>query len=133
MYWVAGIGPKLGLPAESKSYCVFILVFLGLCLDGAALYAFRKYSTTINPLKSGLATALVVVGVYRLTRNPMYVGLLFFLVAWFVHLNHILPIGFVVLFIVYLTKFQIIPEEKELEVLFGVKYQKYKACSRRWL
>lgn len=63
----------------------------------------------------------------------MYVGMCFLLLAWAVHLSALLPLAGPILFILYMTRFQIKPEERILTKLFGQEYVDYTARVRRWL
>ena len=79
------------------------------------------------------ASALVRSGIYRTTRNPMYVGLLLILVAWAVLLSSVWTLLGPLVFVLYITRFQIIPEESALSALFGADYAAYQSSVRRWL
>ena len=99
----------------------------------AGVVSFRASRTTINPLKPDEASALVTGGIFRFTRNPMYLGMAFVLFAWATHLgNPWLVVGPLV-FALYITRFQIIPEERALLANFGELFVAYKARVRRWL
>lgn len=89
--------------------------------------------TTINPLSPRKSTALVTGGVYRFTRNPMYLGMACLLTAWAVWLAALLAFAGPVLFVLYITRFQIRPEERVLTELFGLPYTDYTQRVRRWL
>lgn len=110
-----------------------LLVLLGLFLDSGGLLSFIRSKTTINPVKIENASALVTSGVYRYTRNPMYLGMALLLTALAIWLQT--PLAFVgpVLFAGYITRFQIIPEERALQKLFGQEYLDYSQRVRRWL
>ncbi len=94
---------------------------------------FRAASTTMNPMKPNTATQLVNAGVYKLSRNPMYLGTLFVLSAWAIWLGSPFNVAVLLFFVGYITTFQIIPEEKALEVLFPVEFGVYKSRVRRWI
>ena len=81
----------------------------------------------------GLATSIVTTGVYRLSRNPMYVGFLLMLAAWGVFLANVLSVLLLPLFVVYLNRFQIISEENALLAKFGDDYARYLRSVRRWV
>ena len=98
----------------------------------AGVIAFRRSRTTVNPLHPEQATALVTRGVYRLSRNPMYAGMLLLLLAWATRLSNTAALAGPLLFALYITRFQIIPEERALTALFGEKYAAYRAKVRRW-
>jgi protein-S-isoprenylcysteine O-methyltransferase Ste14 len=98
-------------------------------LLGAAIQ-FCQSHTTLNPES---ATAFVASGLFRYTRNPMYLGMALLVAAtavWFASL-----VGVVVLagFCVYLTRFQIRPEERAMLRRFGAPYDIYMKQVRRWL
>ena len=90
-------------------------------------------STTVDPTVPEKASTLINQGVYRLTRNPMYVGFACFLIGWAGYLADPLAFLLVPVFIWYLTQFQIKPEEQALSQLFGEEYQHYCQQVRRWL
>jgi protein-S-isoprenylcysteine O-methyltransferase Ste14 len=84
-------------------------------------------------LKPEATSSLVTSGVYRFTRNPMYVGLALVLLAWAVFLSSAWTMLGPLTFILYMTRFQIMPEEKVLSGMFGAAYSAYQAKVRRWL
>jgi len=114
-------------------YLVFTVLGLGLCIDLLALVAFFRVKTTVNPMKPANTSQLVIVGIYHYTRNPMYVGLFTVLLAWVLWLGCLYNLIGLPIFVLYITKFQIIPEEKMLETLFPEAYQHYKTQVRRWI
>jgi len=126
----AGLVP---VPHAARVLCAVILVCIGQGISIAGMVAFRRAKTTVNPVKASLASSLVVQGVYRYTRNPMYVGLLLTLLAWAVFLGNPFSVLWVVVFALYITRFQIIPEERVLVSLFGAAYEAYKGRVRRWV
>jgi protein-S-isoprenylcysteine O-methyltransferase Ste14 len=101
-----------------------------------ALLAFASFwlaKTTINPLDPSRATALVTGGIFRITRNPMYVSLLLLLVAYAMRLGSWVTWLGPVLYVAYVTRFQILPEERILAAKFGDPYLAYKRRTRRWI
>ena len=108
-------------------------ILLAVLLDISALLTFRSRKTTINPLNPKRASTLVTHGVFQFSRNPMYLGLTFILTAWAIWLSNSISVIFIPLFILYLNRFQIIPEEKALTELFGSHYKDYCVRVRRWL
>ena len=100
--------------------------------DLLGLLAFFRRGTTINPLRPAKASALVTGGIYRITRNPMYVGMAFLLAGWAVWLGALWPFLGPVLFVAYLTRFQILPEERILRGKFA-EFDAYATRVRRWL
>ena len=109
------------------------LAFIGGVIAISGIVAFRYSKTTVNPMKPGEASTLVTSGVYRITRNPMYLGLLFLLTGWAFHLSNVLAFLPIPIFMVYMTRFQIIPEERALLAAFGEDYAAYCSKVRRWL
>ena len=126
---VAGLVP---IPHAARVLCAVALLCIGQGISLAGIAAFRRARTTVNPVKASLASSLVIQGVYRYTRNPMYVGLLLTLLAWAVLVANPLAVPWVVAYVLYITRFQIIPEERVLASLFGAEYEAYKGRVRRW-
>ncbi len=98
-----------------------------------AFAAFGKAETTINPVQVDRASTLVTTGIYRVTRNPMYVALSLLLCAWAAWLARPLPLIGPVAFVLLIDRFQIIPEERALLAKFGSAYSDYRRSVRRWL
>jgi protein-S-isoprenylcysteine O-methyltransferase Ste14 len=98
-----------------------------------AIIGFKRAKTTINPVNIEAVSTLVTAGIYRYTRNPMYVGLTAVLLAFSVYLA--VPAAFLgpLAFVVFITRFQIIPEERVLRSKFGKAYSDYQQAVRRWL
>lgn len=112
---------------------VVVCWLMGTCISVPALIAFRKAKTTVNPLQPQAATTLVVSGVFSISRNPMYVGAAFVLLAWALYLGSWLSLLGVVGFVVFINYFQIVPEEKAMLALFGDAFVRYSEKVRRWL
>lgn len=110
---------------------LFVIVGFGFAISG--VLAIRRAKTTINPIKPEAATSLVTSGVYRFTRNPMYLGLCFVLLAWAVFLSSAWAFLGPGAFVLYINRFQIAPEENALSKLFGPAFAKYQSNVRRWL
>jgi protein-S-isoprenylcysteine O-methyltransferase Ste14 len=132
--WMNSVsGPRLDLPFEVRLGVGMTIAAVGVVLDLLGFLAFRKARTTINPLKPTNTSALVTSGIYGLSRNPMYVGLVCFLLGWAAFLAALWPLAGPLLFIFYLNRFQIEPEERILARLFGDDFTAYRARVRRWL
>jgi protein-S-isoprenylcysteine O-methyltransferase Ste14 len=115
------------------SLLILSLLALAMVFLMPAAYSFWKNKTTVNPIKPEKATTLVIEGVYRYSRNPMYVGMAAALLAWCIYLAN--PINLLVfgLFIYVITEIQIKPEERALVKLFGKDFRDYCQNVRRWL
>ncbi len=115
---------------------IFVPLMIGLIGTGfliIALLHFRAHKTTVNPMEPMKASALVMDGVYRVTRNPMYVGLLLLLLAWCFWLRDLSGLIAVPVFVFAMTNLQIKPEEQALTELFGDTYLQYQRRVNRWL
>jgi protein-S-isoprenylcysteine O-methyltransferase Ste14 len=139
--FVAGVGAWLcarAIPALSVETsfllpvaAAFIVLGAGFSLLG--VISFRQAHTTVNPTKPGAATALVVSGVYRFTRNPMYLGFLCFLLGELAWLGSPVALIAAPAFVIYLNRFQIAPEECALRARFGEEFSTYARRVPRWL
>src|SRR4029450_13465939 len=133
MWMTPAVAGLVQMPYPARVLCAVVLVYIGQSISIAGMVAFRRAKTTVNPIKASLASSLVIQGVYRYTRNPMYVGLLLTLLAWAMFLANPFAVLWVVVFVLYITRFQIIPEERVLAPLFGAEYEAYKGRVRRWV
>ncbi len=109
-----------------------ISLVTGGCIASAGVLEFKKVKTPLNPLKPDQAKSVVSTGIYKFTRNPMYLGLLFGLIFWTCYLDNLYCLIFVIFFPWYMTQFQIKPEERTLQSIFGEPYDAYKTRVRRW-
>jgi protein-S-isoprenylcysteine O-methyltransferase Ste14 len=119
------------LPARIPITLFLVLTGISIALSGVLV--FRKAKTTPNPHTPEKSTSIVRGGPYRFTRNPMYLGLTFVLLGICAYLANPLSLVAVVALIAYLTRFQIIPEERILLENFGETYASYTRSVRRWL
>lgn len=132
--WVAAhYLPELSYASPLRTWIALTLFIAGISFDLSGLIVFRKARTTINPLSPDKSTAIVRSGPYAFTRNPMYVGMALILLGYCVYLANVASVLAVVVFCVYITRFQIIPEERMLLRNFGDAYARYIAAVRRWL
>jgi protein-S-isoprenylcysteine O-methyltransferase Ste14 len=125
--------PSLAIALPWHRVLATVFSVTGVLFILAAGSLFRAVMTTVNPTKPDSTSSLVVSGVYRLSRNPMYVGALLVLAGWAVFLSHPLPVLFLPAFVAYMNRFQITPEERALSGKFGADYERYKKTVRRWL
>lgn len=110
-----------------------VMIIIGTMIIASAISLFKKYQTTITPLNPSDATKLVTKGIYKFSRNPMYLGLLLVLSGFSIILNPIGGLLFIPLFILYLNLFQIIPEENIMVDLFKDEFLEYRDNVRRWI
>lgn len=125
--------PVLALPPGLRVGAALALAGVGAGFDLAGLLAFRKAKTTVNPLTPSKSATVVTTGVYRLTRNPMYLGLALILLGLAVYLASVWALFGPLVFAAYITRFQIVPEERVLTARFGAAFSTYCARVRRWL
>lgn len=133
MWYLSGITQGFGLPREVRWFLDGVFVLVGLSFDLSGLQASLKYRTTVNPLRPYNTSILVTDGVYRQTRNPMYLGLAFLLVAVAVFLDAPVALIGVGAFVGYITRIQIQHEESALGQKFGEAYRDYCEQVPRWL
>ena len=118
---------------EGQSILALFIFILGLgCVLSGAI-EFRKVNTTVNPLAPESASHLVVGGIFKYTRNPMYVGLCAAILAFGIYVGAWSVFILLPLFVISITYLQIVPEEIAMQKLFGDEYKSYCNSVRRWL
>lgn len=125
--------PSMNLPFAGHRVAAVIAVLGGSVVAVAAIVAFRRAKTTVNPLAPEKASSVVTSGIYRLTRNPMYCAMaaaLLGIVLWWVSMPGLVLVG---AYCAYITRFQILPEEQALLALFGDDFSNYMSRVRRWI
>ncbi len=130
---VAWVTPDVAVGTVPRYAVGGALVLLGLLVLTLGFGAFGRAKTAIDPVNIGRASALVTGGVFRYSRNPMYIGLAIMLVGWAVCLASPWALVGPVAFVVFTARFQIIPEERAMTTKFGREYADYQARVRRWL
>jgi protein-S-isoprenylcysteine O-methyltransferase Ste14 len=133
MWLLANIEPTPGFDFRFRRVVAIVLPLCGFCTAFMAAASFRKAKTTINPRMIEKASSIVTSGVFRYTRNPMYVGLVCLLTGWALYLASVWSLIFPILFVLYITRFQIIPEERMMNAKFGRDYDEYRKRVRRWV
>jgi len=133
MWATSRLAPLLQIPGALRLGTAAAVLLVGIGFSVGGVLAFRRARTTLNPTKPEQASSLVRSGVYRVTRNPMYVGLLCVLVAWAVFLSSAWALLGPLIFVLYIGRFQIAPEERALAKLFGSEFAEYQVKVRRWL
>ncbi|MEK7661535.1 MAG: isoprenylcysteine carboxylmethyltransferase family protein, partial [Pseudomonadota bacterium] len=109
------------------------LMVAALALDIIAFWEFRKFKTTVNPINPDKASLIVASGIFSKTRNPMYLGMILLLSGWAILNTSLLGFLLVFGFWAFITRFQIIPEERALSAKFGQGYLDYLSKVRRWI
>jgi protein-S-isoprenylcysteine O-methyltransferase Ste14 len=130
---VAAALPGATLQVSGIPLLALVLALSGLGIIGVCGISFRRAATTLNPVTPQSSTALVTRGLYRYSRNPMYLGFLLLLLAWGLFLANGFALALVPVFIIYMNRFQIAPEERALAARFGADYDAYRSRVRRWL
>ena len=133
MWLIAAVTPSLAVPSAHLVPAAVALLVVGLTLIVAARVGFARVGTTFSPVAPGRSECLVTTGVYRLTRNPMYLGTLIALLAFAVALSNAFAAVASALYAVYMNRFQIAPEERVLRERFGLAYEEYASRVRRWV
>jgi protein-S-isoprenylcysteine O-methyltransferase Ste14 len=134
LMWLASWAtPALKIPFPARTFLAVCLAITGVVISALGVVSFWRARTTVNPMMPAASSSLVVGGIYRLTRNPMYLGFLLVLVGWATVLSNILAFLLLPTFIFYMNTFQIEPEERALTSLFGQEFITYKSQVRRWL
>lgn len=130
-YALARAWPWPALPVPG--WIPVLVVLVGLVLNLLPKLAFRRARTTVNPLRPAAATALVTSGIYRYSRNPMYLGQALVLLGAMLWPGSAVALLVVPLFVGWITRFQIVPEERVLSARFGADHAAFRRGVRRWL
>ncbi|WP_413501016.1 methyltransferase family protein [Psychrobacter maritimus] len=133
MYGVSKMVPALTFSLNGSTALAVGLGMMGMSLGVMGVTQFRKAQTTPNPQALEKVSSLVTSGIYRYSRNPMYLGLVLILLGWAFYLSHFLAFVLLPVFILYMTRFQIQPEEQMMARKFGKTYQAYLNKVRRWI
>lgn len=134
LMWLTSVAtPSLVVPPAPRLIAAVALFIAGLALIVVARVAFARAGTTFSPRAPGDSTRLVTSGVYRLSRNPMYVGTLLLLLGLASLLASPVSLALSLTYVVYMDRLQIRPEERLLRARFGPTYDAYAAGVRRWV
>lgn len=116
-----------------KLFILSACAFVATILLGESVLRFIRSKTTVNPLRPEKASSLVVAGVFRLSRNPMYLGMLLLLCSVAIYLDNPANIILIAGYVLVMNELQIKPEEQALQRLFGEDYITYCSRVRRWI
>ncbi|WP_240220695.1 methyltransferase family protein [Rheinheimera hassiensis] len=133
MWLLAQLVPPLALPAVWGLVLAIGFAGAGVVVALSGVLAFRRANTTVDPRVPQQTSSLVARGIYRYSRNPMYLGFLLLLTALACYLMNAAAFILLPLFLLYMNRFQIAPEERFLLQKFGAEYQSYTTQVRRWL
>ncbi len=133
MWGASSLPASFALPLAAKMGLAICFILAGTGISLAGVFAFHQARTTVDPTRPNAASNLVCLGVYQFTRNPMYLGFLLVLLGYAVFLANLAALLGPVLFVLYMNRFQIIPEERALTAIFGEQFRNYQRKVRRWL
>lgn len=133
MWLLSFLFPAFAWASTSSVAAAVIIGLAGLGISLAGIIAFKRARTTPDPRRPADASVLVTSGIYRFTRNPMYLGVLVILIAWGVLLGNVLALISAFMFVPYISRYQIQPEERLLQKKFGAAFISYKGKARRWI
>lgn len=132
--WMLAIAlPNLQAPIPARLAFATVFIAIGLAVALLGVLEFRKAKTTVDPRFPNKTTRLVVGGVFRISRNPMYLGFFLVLFGWAYYLMNYLAFLLLPLFVLYMNRFQIQPEERHMAEKFGDEFNAYAARVRRWI
>lgn len=133
MWLLTFVSPEFMFSFTYGTLLSVILGVLGIAIALAGVFEFRAQQTTVDPTQPAKCSELVTSGIYRFTRNPMYLGFLLMLAGWAVYLSHLWVWLALPLFVLYLNRFQIQPEERVLREIFPETFALYQQSTRRWI
>lgn len=133
MMWIAAVYLPVAVDLPGRTAIGVAFMIAGAAVSFAGVLAFHRSKTTVNPMKPEATTAMVTSGIYRYSRNPMYLGFLLALIGWAAFLSDLLAFALLPLFVLYMNRFQIAPEERALAAKFPHEFVTYKSSVRRWI
>jgi protein-S-isoprenylcysteine O-methyltransferase Ste14 len=133
MYGLSLVAPTLTIPLVQSTVIACTLIVVGASISLAGVIAFRARGTTVSPTTPEKSSAIVSKGIYRFTRNPMYLGFALALAGLATYLSNAASLLVLPAFVAYMNKFQIKPEERVLLSKFGTQFSEYMSTVRRWI
>lgn len=133
MWFVSVLFPSLSIYVPGGTAVAAVAAGSGIAIGVAGVQAFRAASTTVDPRYPEKSSMVVRTGIYRRSRNPMYFGLLLILSGWALFLAHAPALAGLPIFVLYMNRFQIRPEERAMLAGFGDAYRDYLLSVRRWI
>lgn len=133
MWLLAWLAPSADFVFPGQLLFASVVLLVAGLVGMAGVRAFARAETTVNPLRPDSASRLVAHGIYRHSRNPMYLALLLALLAWGILLGNGLALLVLPAFVIGMNRLQIVPEERALAIVFGEEFRGYMRQVRRWL
>lgn len=133
MWGLSRLFPSATFELPGSGIASLAMALLGAAIALAGVIAFRNSRTTVDPRTPDAASTVVIGGIYRISRNPMYLGFLFVLTGWGVYLSNATAALLLPAFVAYLNAFQIKPEERILLAKFGPRFAEFMESVRRWV
>ncbi len=133
MWLLARLLPGAAVALPGAGWIALIIATGALLIMALTAWTLRRHGTTIDPRHPEQSSSLVRDGVFRWSRNPIYLADALLLVAWALYLGNLAAVPLIPLFMVLIQRFQILPEERALEQRFGEDFHAYRRSVRRWL
>ena len=133
MWLLAAYAPIVLITFAGQLVIAILLAVVGVQIAIAGARAFHERKTTVNPLKPEASTSLITDGVFKFSRNPIYLGMLLGLAGFAVWLGALTALLVLPMFVVCMNQFQIKPEERSLQRNFGEQFSQYMGHTRRWI
>jgi protein-S-isoprenylcysteine O-methyltransferase Ste14 len=133
MYLLSVIAPIYHIKFIYQNFVVGFLGIAGLIMTLSGVYAFNRLNTTVDPRYPKKASELVIIGVYKYSRNPMYLGFLLLICSIAMYIGVISSVFVIIAFVLFINEYQIKPEEIALYEKFGENYKNYSQEVRRWI
>lgn len=133
IYFTRVLVPINVLSIEHSKLIFYVIFAIGVIIGVTGAVTFKLAKTTVNPVEIDKASSLVSHGIFKYSRNPMYLAMVFVLIALAIRTQNVISPVFIVAFIAYMNRFQILPEERMLKKLFGQAYEVYLGKVRRWV
>jgi protein-S-isoprenylcysteine O-methyltransferase Ste14 len=133
MWLGAAYSPTLNYRFPFQSLVAWVIGLSGALACALGIIQFNRAKTTVDPTKPESASTLVRTGIYRRTRNPMYLGFSLILVGWAIAMTNVVAFVVPPAFVIYMNRFQIKPEERALTLIFGEDFKAYCVETRRWI
>ncbi len=123
---------QLAPVAHGPVWLALLVCLLGAVLIALAFYQFRQHKTSVHPMEFSANTSLLTTGVFARTRNPIYLGMLIFMLGLAFIFGDILAFLPCLAFFLWINYWQISVEELHLKRRFGAAYTQYCQQVRRW-